>query len=74
MTYKITFHIDTGNAAFDECVSVEVARIIRQAIGILNHRGTRLESLNGAPLRDLNGNTVGEVVVRRGRKPKGGGR
>lgn len=54
---KFKLEIDTGNAAFgatiDERLS-EVVRILREAADKLD------DGYNAAPLRDANGNTVGE--------------
>ena len=56
---KITIEIDTSNAAFGCDESEEVARILRDAAHRIEMYGDRAEG----PLRDLNGNTVGKLII-----------
>lgn len=55
--------IQLGNAAFTDDPAIEVARIL----GYVAERvmlGGSLSDLDDLPLRDINGNVVGRVVVR----------
>jgi hypothetical protein len=60
-TLKITIKMD--NAAFEECAGEEAARILRDVASYLD--GKHLVPSDTAPVRDLNGNTVGEAKVTR---------
>lgn len=62
---RITFEINTGGAAFGETPedrTAEVLRIVRESLTPLECRMLDNES-SLRPLRDFNGNTVGEVSV-----------
>ena len=53
----LTITIDTGNAAFSEGESIEVARILRQYADKIDG-----EYVKECVLMDVNGNHVGEVT------------
>src|SRR5690606_4532157 len=55
---RITLTIETGNAAFDDAPASEIARILRAAADRLE-RGDCFDF----PLRDINGNTCGRLVI-----------
>lgn len=55
---RFTVTIHTGNAAFDEAPATEIARILSDLAKRLENNG-----LVDGPLRDINGNTVGGVVI-----------
>lgn len=59
MAERITITIETGNAAFEDAPASEVARILRG----LAERFEDAGDLDGCPVRDINGNTVGTVKV-----------
>ena len=60
MTERLTLFIETGNAAFDDNPATELARILRcYALGLEN--GTA--DIDYFPLRDINGNKVGEAQI-----------
>ncbi|MEB0029166.1 hypothetical protein QN372_00235 [Undibacterium sp. RTI2.1] len=56
MNLKINTACD--NAAFDDGEQYEVARILRALADKLENEGMR-----NMPLRDINGNTVGDIEV-----------
>lgn len=58
-----TVEIDTGNAAFDDTLATEVARLLREAARRVQMEG---DGLLGQPawLYDANGNRVGHFVLR----------
>lgn len=56
----ITITIETDNAAFDESPEVEVARILRKLADRVTTSGLDGDVI--LPLKDLNGNSVGELV------------
>lgn len=58
---QITITLNTGNAAFTEGPATEVARILRDLAGRIERDGDF-----PARLRDINGNTVGHLTVKRG--------
>ena len=60
----VNLNISTTNAAFEDEAG-EVARILRAAADRLDcSAGTGdLHDEDGFPLRDLNGNRVGEVII-----------
>ena len=63
---KLTLTINMSNAAFDDGNEhFEVARILAVAASGIQEAGAVPEH---AVLRDLNGNTVGEITVRRNRQ------
>lgn len=55
--------IRTKNAAFENHKSSEVARILRDLADRLDNADLTYPQLDGTLLRDLNGNTVGNVRV-----------
>lgn len=58
---KFTVEIECDNAAFEDDSGAEVARILRNlAAELENNPGV----LGRFPLRDTNGNRVGEAVLR----------
>lgn len=61
MKLKIT--IDLDNAAFEPASGTEAARILRALAERLDGDNLRAKDLR--PLRDLNGNRVGEAKVSR---------
>lgn len=62
---KVLISIDCGNAAFDDGMEgVEVARILRELAEKVDERGMREGDVY--PARDVNGNRVGELKVKRG--------
>jgi hypothetical protein len=63
MSHRITVTIETGNAAFDENESGEVARILRVAAAIVIEAGYPLDRADGSKLHDINGNKVGKIKV-----------
>lgn len=61
---KVSITIDCDNAGFEESPAGEVARILRKLADDMTH----YERLNGEmedrrTLRDINGNTVGQMEV-----------
>jgi hypothetical protein len=56
---RLSLTIETGNAAFTESPTGELARILRDTADKLE-RGDILDS---HPLRDINGNRVGLVTI-----------
>lgn len=54
---RITIKFETGNAAFDDSPTGEIARILRSMADRIEEAG-----LLPAP-RDINGNVVGSVTV-----------
>ena len=59
----LTITIDTSNDAFADNPAPEVARILRDLAGDMD--GRELTSGDGANLRDINGNLVGQWKVTR---------
>ena len=59
MTFTLT--VDMDNDAFDD--SNELARILRRVSWQIEDEGSRLGSPVVCPVRDFNGNTVGEWKV-----------
>jgi len=57
--------VDTRNAAFEGQAGAEVARLLREAAADVE------AGYAGAPLRDLNGNTVGRWSLEHYEKPDG---
>lgn len=61
---RVTITIDTDNAAFGngrgDRARREVLRILRD---MFSRHPLRLIGMGGATLRDVNGNTVGEIKV-----------
>jgi hypothetical protein len=55
---RITITIKTGNAAFTDSPTAEIARILRRLAGQFERDG-----LPPKTLRDINGNAVGIVQV-----------
>lgn len=67
---RVTITIDTDNAAFEDSLGYEVARVLRKLADTFNAHsalldvdGEHLHELDGHKLRDINGNTVGSVKV-----------
>jgi len=58
MAERVTIQIQTGNAAFDESPTREVARILRDLASRFERDGLPPETL-----RDLNGNACGTVAI-----------
>jgi hypothetical protein len=52
--------IDSGNAAFEDDPVAEVQRIIRSA---LENLSVNINDTVAVPLRDINGNKVGELAL-----------
>lgn len=61
MSERITITVETGNAAFDDSPTEEVARILERLAQKFRDDG----DLDGLPVQDTNGNTVGTVTIRR---------
>jgi hypothetical protein len=59
MAERIRINIETRNAAFADEPMAEVARILR----IIANRAERDGLLDYIPLRDTNGNKVGELQI-----------
>jgi hypothetical protein len=59
---KITITLDTSNAAFEEDPAAEISRIL-EALSRSFRAEKRPTDLDGEKLRDINGNTVGQVTV-----------
>jgi hypothetical protein len=54
---RITIELETGNAAFDDSPTGEIARILRAM-------ADRIEEVGMLPVpRDINGNVVGSVTI-----------
>ena len=60
---SINITINTDNAAFSDCTSEEVARILHELATDLEVDGFTYLVGEKANLRDYNGNTVGEFKV-----------
>lgn len=62
---KVIIQIDTGNAAFEDYPSAEVARMLHRLADMLEHNP--VYEIDGSAqlwnLYDLNGNCVGEYRV-----------
>lgn len=63
MSHKITITLETGNAAFEDDETGEVARILTKLAGAFRNF-TDPEDV-AVKLHDINGNPVGEVKVKR---------
>jgi hypothetical protein len=63
---KLKLVITMDNAAFEPNNGVEVARILRQLAD--QEEGNQLSPGDKWKLRDINGNTVGEAVIRQSRR------
>ena len=61
---KITITLNCDNAAFDDTPEVEVYRILTSVAQRCLQDG--VQDLEYLPLKDINGNTVGKVVVKGG--------
>ena len=59
---KVIIEIECDNAAFDSWPGGEVKRILNGIIPKLDD--CKLEMLDGSKLRDINGNTVGKLIVK----------
>ena len=57
---NIIITINTDNAAFEDDEEVEVARILRNLANRIEMAGCRAQG----PLRDINGNIVGEFIIK----------
>lgn len=62
MSHKITIELTTGNAAFTDNESGEVARILHKLADKLD-AGYTADDIHGIPVRDVNGNSVGSITV-----------
>jgi hypothetical protein len=60
---KFIIALDLSNDAFTEEPTVEVARILQRFAAFLRESYPDVEDLDGASLRDSNGNSVGRVSV-----------
>lgn len=61
MAESITIALQTGNAAFEDAPASEIARILR-AVAKAFEDG---KDMDGATLRDINGNPAGRVFIAR---------
>lgn len=59
MAERITITIETGNVAFDDHPATEVGRILRDLADRFEYQGVVPDHL-----RDINGNTVGSVLIK----------
>lgn len=59
MTERLTITIETGNAAFQDDPSRELARILRAQADLIESGMATDET----PLRDVNGNRVGVCII-----------
>lgn len=57
----MTIEIEMNNAAFEDAPEREVARILRELADRVEVRG--VGSVDEVRLRDINGNSVGGVVI-----------
>jgi len=57
---KITITINVCNAAFESSTSEEVSRILEKLARDLKHKN----HIEACRIRDLNGNTVGELTTK----------
>ena len=60
MTFRISINMD--NAAFEQ-QGAEVSRILQEVRNVCCQFESGIERMNGYKLLDVNGNTVGIVVV-----------
>ena len=61
---KLTIEINMDNAAFGESWTWEAGRILRSALQKLEEAGAYAPDAEwGSKLRDINGNTVGQMKV-----------
>ena len=60
---KVKIEINCDNAAFDESVSAEVARILRDLADTIPLSDLNVPFDRSLRLRDHNGNVVGEMKV-----------
>jgi len=58
---NFTLELNCNNAAFDEDLNAEVARILREVADRIEAD----ETLYKFPLRDINGNRVGEAAFQK---------
>ncbi len=65
---KLKLEIVADNAAFEEALGFELARILREAANRLELAVWDVPGPIGMVLRDVNGNTVGQLTVTKGRK------
>ena len=61
MSEKITIEFETGNAAFEDSPTEEIALILERLAKKFRSDG----DLDGNPVQDTNGNTVGRVTIRK---------
>lgn len=59
---RVSLYIDTDNAAFDD-MQAEVGRIVRELGEAIERGAVAIEDGAKKPLRDVNGNRVGAMVV-----------
>jgi hypothetical protein len=55
--------IDMDNAAFRPRPGGELARVLRKLADRIDQGGGRPSDLDGAKIRDVNGNTVGKMEI-----------
>lgn len=60
---RVTITIDCDNAAFEADPGAEIARILRQLATDTVRTSEPYDALDSRKLRDINGNTVGQVEV-----------
>lgn len=60
MAETITIELRTGNAAFEDAPTSEIARILRKLADDFQDQG----DMDGAKLMDANGNAVGIVRIK----------
>jgi len=64
---KLKLEIVADNATFDEAPGFELGRILREAADKVEEWRDGVEPV-GFALRDVNGNTVGQLTVTKGRR------
>lgn len=63
MARLLKVEIEMGNAAFDGCEEQEASRILSEAADKLANGEAGVYLGEKTPLRDINGNTVGYLMV-----------
>lgn len=61
MKFVVKFNCD--NAAFDENPGPEIARILRKVADQVNDGFVNIDLNNQHPIRDINGNRVGDFIL-----------
>jgi len=61
-------HFETGNAAFDDCPAIKIARILRAVAREVETGWIASAGGGNSPIHDANGNTIGVMAYR----PEGG--